>query len=83
MAFRIYEVVHFACQSRSWFVYAPKPLTSHANDLKNAKSHVRKKPLLAGYPKSNAVAKRLCCNGHLTRFIVQTSIVVSEPRVDI
>ena len=54
-SFSVHEVVRVACQSRSWFVvFAPanKPatrLTSHANDLVNAKpkSHATEKPLLA------------------------------------
>ena len=29
------------------------------------------------------MAKRFCCNGNLSRFIVQTSIIVSEPHIDI
>ena len=40
-------------------------------------------PCSQGTPKTKAMSKRFCCNGHLTRFIVQTSIVVSEPCIDI
>lgn len=47
------KVVREAFRSSSWFDYAPrdvnKPTTRDANDCMNAKSHARKKPLLAGY----------------------------------
>ena len=58
MAFRAYEVVRVACESRSCFVlYAPGETglkqtnyatgVSHANYV-SSKSHAREKPLLAG-----------------------------------
>ena len=52
MAFSVYEVVPVACQSRIWFCLSPTSATtrqtSYANDLVNAKSLAREKPLLAG-----------------------------------
>ena len=47
MAFGVYKFVCLACLLRGWFVYA-QTQTSHANDVINAKSHAREKPLLAG-----------------------------------
>ena len=59
MAFRVNEVIRVACQSHSWFVLytlggvnkLTTRQTSHTNDFVNAKSHARKKSLLARYEK--------------------------------
>ena len=59
MAFSVYDLVRVTCQSRSqFFIYAislgvqNKATTrqdiSHANEIINANSHAREKPLLAG-----------------------------------